>query len=420
MKIAIKKNSISVIILLFLISLSKGMFGLIDLKSEYLGLKITNIIRAIFILFIAYILLKYRGNKIKYNYSKYIYILLICVFISMLQQKFIINQPIILTLKEQVSYMIMLCMYFPLKKFIILSKLNSIDILRGLLYLGTFSSLLYISEKILYIGTGISFLSVSIGLEGSFSVYRLYIGSSLVIISAINSIYFYTREKKLSYMLYYIINIATLIWISQSRLELISISIITFIGIMLYSFRKKNVIVLFGVVLSGSMVLLLSNIQEVIYKIFKLGEYSVTGDTLSIREYGRELYFSILTESNNRLVFGVGYPSREYFPAEEFYGFKDNIYLSDNGIYSILFIHGLVGVVTVVLLFLSYFKKAYKVYKNTGNTIFLLYITSLVIVMQNMVLWFFDSDGTLLFVLMIVLLELTYEEYNLVKSKGRT
>ena len=221
-------------------------------------------------------------------------------------------------------------------------------------------------------------------------------------------------------MLYYIINIATLIWISQSRLELISISIITFIGIMLYSFRKKNVIVLFGVVLSGSMVLLLSNIQEVIYKIFKLGEYSVTGDTLSIREYGRELYFSILTESNNRLVFGVGYPSREYFPAEEFYGFKDNIYLSDNGIYSILFIHGLVGVVTVVLLFLSYFKKAYKVYKNTGNTIFLLYITSLVIVMQNMVLWFFDSDGTLLFVLMIVLLELTYEEYNLVKSKGRT
>lgn len=413
MKISVKRNMIPLFVLLFLIVLSKNFFGLIDFENVFFGFGLTNIVRLVFVFFIIYILLKYKKFKVKFNFSMYILLLIICVFIAVLQQKLITGQPINITFKEQVTYLIILVMYFPLKKLIVLFDIDILNILKSIMNLGVISSVLYILQKLLYINYNLSFLYIQAGDVGSFSFYRLYIGSSLVIISIICSIYFYFYEKKFRYIFYYILNMITLYWVSQSRLELIAISIVSLIGASLYIIRRKNYLLMLIIFIIGTIAIFSLNVQEIVDKNFRLGEFSITGDTLSIRELGRELYFTQLTENYNRFIFGMGYPSKTYLPAAEFSGDTKNIFLSDNGIYSFMYVYGILGLIIIVLLAYKFLKSSVKIYKKTSNSIFLLYLISIIIVMQNIALWYFNADGTLLLVLMLVLLEVQSERNNI-------
>ncbi|WP_230681983.1 hypothetical protein, partial [Streptococcus pneumoniae] len=69
------------------------------------------------------------------------------------------------------------------------------------------------------------------------------------------------------------------------------------------------------------------------------------------------------------------------------------------------YIFGIVGSSIMGLLFLKYLKNSIKYDRQSADMIPLMYIISLLIVAYNIILWYWNADGTFILVIMICALE---------------
>lgn len=110
------------------------------------------------------------------------------------------------------------------------------------------------------------------------------------------------------------------------------------------------------------------------------GVGSMTGDTLTVRDIGREYYVNVTLQGPLRALFGCGYASSNNstaylmaYPAiySAEYGYAVTIYPQDNGIFGMFFYYGIAGIVwwTASLAYLFY--RAYLLFKKNGSTVFI-------------------------------------------------
>ncbi|HGZ3531999.1 TPA: hypothetical protein ACOKTJ_001176 [Streptococcus pneumoniae] len=181
--------------------------------------------------------------------------------------------------------------------------------------------------------------------------------------------------------------------------------IIPFLKVISKINGRKKVIYWLLTILGLWMITLTPIFENIVGAILKVDGAGRGSDSLTIRAIGRQLYWEQLNETTSKLLFGTGYPNYNYALAFQRTGFSSNIFLTDNGFMTHIYIFGIVGSSIMGLLFLKYFKNSIKYARQSADMIPLMYIISLLIVAYNIILWYWNADGTFILVIMICALE---------------
>ena len=110
------------------------------------------------------------------------------------------------------------------------------------------------------------------------------------------------------------------------------------------------------------------------------GSGSMTSDTLTVRDIGREYYVDTTLQDPLRGLFGCGYASSNnskaylmaypsIYSAE--YGYTVTIYPQDNGIIGVFFYYGIAGIVWWAASLAYLFYRAFLLFKKSGSTVFI-------------------------------------------------
>ena len=397
-----KKNStLHIGLILFLIVLSKNFFNLVPniaLFSDF-NLMIIMIIMTV-------VNLKYHNRSTKYQYRWYIILTLIFVLYSAINEKLLYGQSFLLGLLPQRQFFLCLMTYFPLRKYFQEQNISLKKLYVGIMNLGSISSLIYILQKIVILYGGPQFVNVMYSFGGYFSGYRLYVGSSLIILATLISTAYFLETLKLKYLYHLILGWFTQIWITQGRIEMIVLLISTIVCIIVQGrLTRKKVIYWLLTILGLWMITLTPIFENIVGAILKVDGAGRGSDSLTIRVIGRQLYWEQLNETTSKLLFGTGYPNHNYPLAFQRTGFSSNIFLTDNGFMTYIYIFGIVGSSIMGLLFLKYLKNSIKYARQSADMIPLMYIISLIIVAYNIILWYWNADGAFILVIMICALE---------------
>ena len=401
MKITIRKTVLHILFLLLLLAITKNFFDIIPDEWQMTNIAtITLLIISIIILFL------YQTNNVTYKFGGYILALIICVVISAVQEKNLFGQPILMGILPQRTFLVALISYFPMRKLFSIKKINVEWFFHGLMYLGTLSCLLYIVQKAIILNGGPQFIYVASNFFGYFSGYRMYVGSSLIILSTIIATTYFLDTLKIKYFFHVLVGWITQLWITQGRIEMITLIIVTVICVFIQGKLNVKKMTYFAMMSIGLWLITLTPVfQNIVAAIMKVDGAGRGTDTLTIRNLGRVMYWEQLNESSSTLIFGTGYPNFQFAPAFFRTGFTKNIFLTDNGFMTFFYIFGIIGVVIVLLMVIKYLRLSFKYLQSSGQVIPFLYMTSLVIVGYNIILWYWELDGTFLLILMLCALE---------------
>ncbi|BDS89833.1 TPA: hypothetical protein V0O35_000063 [Streptococcus pneumoniae] len=388
-------------LILFLIVLSKNFFNLVPNIALFSDFNLM-----IIIIIMTVVNIKYYNRSTKYQYRWYIIFTLIFVLYSAINEKLLYGQPFLLGLLPQRQFFLCLMTYFPLRKYFQEQNISLKKLYVGIMNLGSISSLIYILQKIVILYGGTQFVNVIYSFAGYFSGYRLYVGSSLIILATLISTAYFLETLKLKYLCHLILGWFTQIWITQGRIEMIVLLISTIVCIIVQGrLTRKKIIYWLLTILGLWMITLTPIFENIVGAILKVDGAGRGSDSLTIRAIGRQLYWEQLNETTSKLLFGTGYPNYNYALAFQRTGFSSNIFLTDNGFMTYIYIFGIVGSSIMGLLFLKYLKNSIKYARQSADMIPLMYIISLLIVAYNIILWYWNADGTFILVIMICALE---------------
>lgn len=166
----------------------------------------------------------------------------------------------------------------------------------------------------------------------------------------------------------------------------------------------KLIVSLLAIVVIVAFVSNSDMIQQAFGVLFK---GSSEGDTLSIRKIGRMYYFEQLT-NYNAWVTGLGQPNINSISAYKASGALNHIYLADNGIFGLLYAHGILGVAWIVCFFASIFKKSFYLFKEKKQYQYLLYFLFELGNLYMGLHWFYYYAAP--FMIFMALLNWEYEE----------
>ena len=412
----ILKKNIIYIILAFLVLMDK-CFYLIDTDAIHVtgSFAYSDIWLVFFALFFFWQFVKYIRirDAIKYKEKYLIVALCLLVFISAYQQMKLTGQNLNLGVRPQRNYLLILFSYFPIRKLFALKKIDPEEVIQGLMKLGTFAAAVYILQKLMY--PNVQFIYAAMNYRNG--TLRMYIDTSIVQLAGMAAMYYFCKNFKLKYLVFYIINFIDIFWVGQGRLEIISFISASAIGVVLAKRlnTKRLLIVVAGIV--AVFVFLNTPFADSFWDAVLSAGTARTdqGNTMAIRYIGRELYFKQLGETISALLFGCGYPNSLYAPAANKAGFNININLNDNGIFGFTYIYGLVGLAVLITLFIRLFIKSVYVFKKTNNNFYIMYLSMLLLLAYNIIMWYWYACGTFILIIMICLLE---EEVKRIKEFG--
>lgn len=350
--------------------------------------------------FVKYIRIR-KGVQYKEKYL--IIALCILVFVSAYQQMKLTGQGFNLGVRPQRNYLLVLLSYFPIRKLIALKKIDSEELIQGLMKLGTFAAAVYILQKLVY--PNVQFIYAAMNYRNG--TLRMYIETSVVQLAGMVAMYYFCKDFKIKYLVLYIINFIDIFWVGQGRLEIVSFLAASAIGVVLVKEldTKRLLIVVAGVV--AVFIFLNTPFADSFWEAVLSAGTARTdqGNTMAIRYAGRELYFKQLGESVSTLLFGCGYPNSLYAPAANKAGYNVNINLNDNGMFGFTYIYGLVGLMILVILFIRLIVKSVYVFKNTNNNFYIMYFCMLLLLTYNVIMWYWYAGGTFILIIMICILE---------------
>lgn len=411
----VKKN-IVYIIFAFLI-LMDNCFYLINTDAIHItgSFAYSDIWLVAFALFFFWQFVKYIRihEGIKYKEKYLIIALCILVFVSAYQQMKLTGQGLNLGIRPQRNYLIILLSYFPIRKLFALKKLDPDEVMQGVMKLGTFAAALYILQKLVY--PNAQFIYAAMNYRNG--TLRMYIETSVVQLAGMVAMYYFCKNFKIKYLIFYIINFVDIFWVGQGRLEIMSFLAASAIGVVLVKEldTKRFLIVVTGIV--AVFIFLNTSFADSFWEAVLSAGTARTdqGNTMAIRYIGRELYFKQLGESVSTMLFGCGYPNFLYMPAANKAGYNVNINLNDNGIFGFTYVYGFVGLAVLLILFIRLIVRSVYVFKKTNNNFFVMYFSMLFLLAYNVIMWYWYAGGTFILIIMICILE---EAVACIKKNG--
>lgn len=368
-----------------------------------------------FALFFFWQFVKYIRVRDGVNYKEKYLIIALCilVFISAYQQMKLTGQSLNLGVRPQRNYLIILLSYFPIRKLLALKKIDPEEVMQGLMKLGTFAAAVYVLQKLVY--PNAQFIYAAMNYRNG--TLRMYIETSVVQLAGMVAMYYFCKNFKIKYLIFYIINFIDIFWVGQGRLEIISFLAASAIGVVLVKEldTKRLLIVVAGIV--AIFVFLNTPFADSFWEAVLSAGTARTdqGNTMAIRYAGRELYFKQLGEAVSTLLFGCGYPNSLYAPAANKAGYNVNINLNDNGIFGFTYIYGVVGLAVLIALFIRLIIKSVYVFRKTNSNFYVMYFSMLLLLAYNVIMWYWYAGGTFILIIMICLLE---EEVARIKEIG--
>lgn len=139
----------------------------------------------------------------------------------------------------------------------------------------------------------------------------------------------------------------------------------------------KKILFLSGTVIGG-VFFISSNIGQDVLTVLTGGK--IETNTLSVRTAGREYYMAKVFSHMYSVIFGCGSPNIHSEMAQRISNplWKTagtaRFYLADNGIFSEIYIFGLLGFIWFLIIYILSIKKALKIYKNSGKCSYLLFL----------------------------------------------
>ena len=414
LKIKISKKDYTWTIVVF-IFLMENCFKLINTDTVNISgaFAYSDIWLGLFILYFGIKFVKFSKMKDGGLFFTFIVLIEVMCVVAAVQQKYYTSQPISLGIRPQRNFMIILLSYFVITKMSEKEEINWEKLFDYFVVWGTVSSILYIIQKLLY--PSVQFLYALMNYRNG--SLRIYGDSSLIDIAILIAAYRLFSSFRIKYMCTVLLGGVYLFWISQGRMEIISILIGIIIGFLLTrKFEKKKLVLGIILVLAIGMFFVSAygrNLVESIMSAKELGE--TQGNTMAIRYMGREFYFEQLYSSIRSLLFGCGYPNSLYAPAMQRAGFNLKIGLSDNGIFGFLYVYGFLGVLLVISVVILATKKSIEIRKYKNDSVPLMYIVTMVIMSYNVIFWYWNADGTFILVLMLCYIEREYRK--IIKKK---
>lgn len=363
-----KSNLIFKIIIIVFILCETQFFYLLKLPYSFVAINSyrdkTLLVIFTFIILLAYIL-KSRWIIDLSNIIKSSVFLLLCVFIIVVFSSIFYNQSLIKTVACVYHYLLILNL-IPLKKYCIVNEKNY----KWLLQIIIISSVIFSTVLIVNRFFGIinlpylSYLNIQFGRLTSASDFISF-GSFLLLIYACEY-----NEFNFKYSVFLIINIVFLTFVSESRMYLLTIILLTIISVYVF-FReritKSNLIKLLAIIVFVCFLVIINlNTFNSIIKVLFRANRSISID-IRIQEI---LYY--INHMFTNLFFGIGFihdSNSVYYGLS--HGMQGLYYTTDIGVIGFIGIFGLLGVTYLMWLCKIIFNYLKIALKNGNSHIYL-------------------------------------------------
>lgn len=358
-----------------------------------------DIVTILYILFLSPFIFKKKQKNSTNNYSKFVFFICFIPLISSYMQFKYSGQAYMLGLLPQRYFIILMLSYFPLKKMLDENVINIDKIFKLVILLSVISSSIFLFQKFIY--SKFVFLNVYTSYRDG---VRLYVDSSIIDYGAVISLYYFCKDNKYKYLFSYILCLSCLFLVSQGRLELIAIMIASIVCFLLTGKLTKRKFATLLIMVTCLFLFLNTNyFEKLVNSILNSNVLTIEqGNTMAIRNEGKKMFIDLVNESFDRLLFGCGYPSMKNFNLLNKLGYNKGIYLSDDGIVGYIYVNGLLGFLNVLLIVVSMLKDAILNLKINKYVLVLSLILMLMILSYNIIFWYWNCDGTLLLVLLIL------------------
>ena len=205
---------------------------------------------------------------------------------------------------------------------------------------------------------------------------------------------------KLSSVVYMAAILFEVMVVQKYRLTSIGLIICIGIGTLILkaSFKKKSMYLLLAM-LVGLFLLNTQLVQDVLSEILRGQTYNGGISTMDIREIERVYYLDIILKHP---ILGGGCPNMNFAAARIFSGRDSSFYLSDVGLFGLLFVLGGIGMIWIIALWAKMLRYGWKIYKKKGTLTYLLYPLFFIITGINEAHWFWD-DGVMVLVIFLVI-----------------
>ncbi len=371
----------------------------------------------LYLAYVGFIFLRYRNiNTGKPLFMTEVIAIAVLCFLSSWQANKLFGQSLVLGIRPQRFFLVIMLGYFAIRKLFAGELLNIETLKNTIINFALLEAILSIIQQFVY--NYVVFMHCMVNQR--YGSVRLYLSNSVITLAMFFALEKIINKKNFNKSL--IMLIAGMMYtflVIKGRLTTIA-TISALLGGFVFmkgiSLRKfiyaVGVIALIVGFLNTQM---FRNLSDVI--VVENGE--ISGDTLDIRNEGREHYFQRL-EKNPYL--GGGYPNELYKPAAAAAGFYDEIYLNDNGIFGLMYIYGYVGLVVFVLLFIRLAYVAWIIYKEKNVYFMIMYLILLLIQAVNITAWYWQYDGIFVLLIVMCMAEALYmktENANSVRRKVR-
>lgn len=332
-----------------------------------------------------------------YRYGRWMLSLLGMAILSSLQSNILYGQSLMWGFAPQRWVLIWALMYFPIRKLIYYNKINGVDLLRMMCFVGLVQLVLFSAQ--FFLEDSIEFLCVNTGSRNGST--RYYFGHILMDFVFLVYLDRFNRGKidvKLKTVFGCGGILFELMVVQQFRLA--SMALILCLGLFVVFSKNRDEVKLVYYVL-GTVVLGIlfstSLVQDVLNQVLN----NAYDSGMQIRSVGKKLYFDTLLKHP---VLGGGYPSSFYGPARQAAGIDRFIYLDDNGVAGFMYLYGSLGIVWVVTLWRRLLLDGKKIRDSYNELAFFLFPVFLIIVCNNSLCWYWQY-GFVVFSLYLCLAE---------------
>ncbi|MCD8011875.1 MAG: hypothetical protein LUG99_01605 [Lachnospiraceae bacterium] len=260
------------------------------------------------------------------------------------------------------------------------------------------------------VGESYVFMDVSYSV-GRFSTLRLYCATAFVLFLLFQSLSNILNHRRGIDILWLVLSVAFIAFITQSRLELIAViaAILCTILTMRSDSNTKIGYVIVGII-ALAIFLNTEFAQSTIDSIM-----TQTADEDDIRAVGKALLVSGILQSP---LIGRGYiNSTNANAAASLYAYNEyggirKVGLNDNGIYSLTYLFGFIGLAWIVILFLKILKNSWQVMRQKNIYTWFMFWIYFIVVSPNITNWYFEEATCFVFMIFIALLEYDTTEYK--------
>lgn len=392
-------------VIAFFLFLTKNCLYLLDTSAiNIMGkLNYADFWLGLFIIYAGYIFFTYTDTKegeplFKYNI---IAVVVICLLASF-QAHRLFGQSMSWGIRPQRFFVVIILSYFALRKIFVEELLDIDTMQRVIINFAIIEAVMSIIQQVFY--KYIVFMHCMTNYR--YGSIRLYLSGSVITLAMFFALERLINKIDIGKNVFIICaGVVYLLVVSKGRLTTVATISALVGGFMIMkgvSARKFLYAIILVLCLFGfSRTQMYKNLTDVI----RIENGEITGDTMDIRNDGRNYYLSKVSENP---ILGKGYPNELNRRATTASGYYDKLMLNDNGIFGILYVYGYLGLFVFMLLFIRLAWLGWQIYRHSNVYFTLMYLILIAIQAINVASWYWQYDGVLIFVLVICMTEAIY------------